>query len=256
MAPSIPALTTVTNRFLFCLPNAKVVAEVAAEVLSAAQAGSVVLDATTGDPAMVEALALRFSQAGSAYLDCEVGGSSQQMASGQALLLLGGTADQIADLAPVLEALSPHRFHLGPAGAGTRMKLALNIAIGLHRAVLAESLTFAEANGISGDTALAVLRAGAGYSRAMDVKGEKMLREEFHPQARLAQHAKDVDQILATAAAVGAWTPLSALHQGLLQLAIGQGLGPLDNSAIIRLYRGTAAASAQPERTEDSSQTP
>ena len=96
------------------------------------------------------------------------------------------------------------------------MKLALNIAIGLHRAVLAESLAFAENNGIDPALALAILKAGPAYSRAMDVKGAKMLARDFTPEARLAQHLKDVRLILETGRRTGSRLPLSAVHEALL----------------------------------------
>ena len=40
--------------------------------------------------------------------------------------------------------------------------------------------------------ALDILKAGAAYSFVMDAKGEKMVRRDFSPQARLSQHLEDV----------------------------------------------------------------
>jgi len=85
---------------------------------------------------------------------------------------------------------------------------------------------------------LDVLRNSAAYSRAMDVKGERMLTGDFTPAARLAQHAKDVRLIRALAAEAGARVPLSELHAALLQEAIDAGRGVLYNSAVIETFRG------------------
>ncbi len=117
------------------------------------------------------------------------------------------------------------------------MKLALNLVLGLNRAVLAEGLTFAEALGLDPQVALAVLQAGPAWSRVMETKGAKMLRRDFVPEARLSQHLKDVRLILAAGERAGAPLPLSALHQELLERAEAAGFGAADNSAVIEAWR-------------------
>jgi 3-hydroxyisobutyrate dehydrogenase-like beta-hydroxyacid dehydrogenase len=71
----------------------------------------------------------------------------------------------------------------------------------------------------------------------MDLKGRKMLERDFAPQARLAQHLKDVRLMLEAAAEAGAKLPLSEQHRQLLEQAEAAGLGALDNSAIIEVFR-------------------
>jgi 3-hydroxyisobutyrate dehydrogenase-like beta-hydroxyacid dehydrogenase len=128
-------------------------------------------------------------------------------------------------------------FHTGPAGTGTRMKLAMNLVLGLQRAVLAEGLEFARSSGIDPQLALEVLKAGPAYSRAMDTKGPKMLSGNFEPEARLAQHWKDVRLIQKSALANGASLPLTEVHETLLRAASDAGWGAEDNSAIIKVFR-------------------
>jgi 3-hydroxyisobutyrate dehydrogenase len=71
----------------------------------------------------------------------------------------------------------------------------------------------------------------------MEAKGPKMVQGEFTPQARLAQHSKDVRLILEEAKRGGAALPLSAVHLELLERAEEAGLGEMDNSAIIRVIQ-------------------
>jgi 3-hydroxyisobutyrate dehydrogenase-like beta-hydroxyacid dehydrogenase len=70
----------------------------------------------------------------------------------------------------------------------------------------------------------------------MDIKGQKMLEGDFTPEARLAQHLKDVKLILKTGAATGARLPLSRVHESLLSEAAELGCGAEDNSAIIKVF--------------------
>ncbi|MCL4782087.1 MAG: NAD(P)-dependent oxidoreductase [Bryobacterales bacterium] len=236
-APSPEAVVQRCRRIFFSLPGPGEVRETIATLLPSLPPGGTILDTTTGDPADVERHAALLHANGIHYLDCEIGGSSKQAAAGEAIVICGGSEDAFAAARDLLDVLSPKVFHTGAAGTGTRMKLALNIAIGLHRAVMAESLAFAEKNGIEAGRALEILKAGPAYSRAMDVKGMKMLSRDYTPEARVAQHLKDVRLILETGGGVGARLPLSELHRQLLEEAVERGFASLDNSSVIELFR-------------------
>jgi 3-hydroxyisobutyrate dehydrogenase-like beta-hydroxyacid dehydrogenase len=198
--------------------------------------GTMILDTTTGDPEMVEAIACRLADKNIFYLDTEIGGSSRQVETGEAIVICGGDHDSYMNAREILSSIGKTIFYTGAAGTGTRMKLALNLAIGLHRAVLAESLEFAQANGIERERALEILKAGPAYSKAMDVKGAKMLTGDFTPEARLQQHLKDVRLILETGARRGAHLPLSQVHEAILAEAVECGFGSEDNSAVIKVF--------------------
>ena len=63
---------------------------------------------------------------------------------------------------PVIMSWSERRFHVGPLGSGARLKLVVNLVLGLNRAVLAEGLALAGACGIDAAAALEVLKQYAG----------------------------------------------------------------------------------------------
>jgi 3-hydroxyisobutyrate dehydrogenase-like beta-hydroxyacid dehydrogenase len=236
VSPSPEDVVQHCRRVLFSLPAPPEVLDTVNRIEQYIVTGSVILDTTTGDPQLVEATARRLRTRQVAYLDCEIGGSSRQTAAGEVIVICGGDEDAFNRCGDLLRAISDRVFHTGAAGTGTRMKLALNIAIGLHRAVLAESLEFAAANGIDRDRALQILKAGPAYSKAMDIKGTKMLSGDFTPEARLAQHLKDVRLILKAGEATGARLPLSRVHESLLSEAAELGYGAEDNSAIIKVF--------------------
>lgn len=226
------------ERFILCLPTSTIAREVLGDVESALERGAIVIDATTGDPADAETNHARLAKLGIQYLDATVGGSSRQTLAGGAIVMAGGAPAAFERCTDIFSAFARKSFHVGPAGSGARMKLVLNLALGLNRAVLAEALNFARASGIDPQLALAVLTAGPAYSAAMDAKGEKMIREDFTPEARLSQHLKDVRLILESAAASGARVPLSEVHRRLLETAERQGYGAADNSAVIKAFGG------------------
>ena len=120
------------------------------------------------------------------------------------------------------------------------MKLVTNLVLGLNRAALAEGLAFANQLNLDREQALFLMKESMAYSRIMDTKGDKMLRRDYSPQAKLSQHLKDVRLI---EAAVGneLVLPLTAAHKMLLERAESMGLGALDNSAILEAIEAPTA---------------
>lgn len=226
-----------SDLILLSLPTSKTVDDVISTLIRHLRAGQTIVDTTTGHPGDVESIAAKLEKMGVDYLDATVGGSSEQARNGQAIVMCGGPSETFASCSDLFDDMALRVFHLGPAGSGSKMKLAVNLVLGLNRAVLAEGLIFAERLGLDPATSLEVLRSGPAQSQVMETKGEKMLKSDFTPQARLAQHLKDVQLILQTGASVNALLPLSHVHRQLLEELTADGRGDLDNSAIIEAFR-------------------
>jgi len=227
---------TVCNQVLLSLPTLRETEIVLRDAEPALRPGHLILDTTTGEPEQAEAIHHRLATQGVRYLDATVSGNSEQVASGDDVLtMVGGDADAFAAARKLLRTITPRVRHVGPCGSGARMKLVTNLVLGLNRAVLAEGLCFAEQLGFTRRAALDVLLASKAYSAVMDTKGEKMVTEDFTPQARLSQHLKDVRLMLAAAKAKRFPLPLTTAHRKLLEAAEAAGLGALDNCALIKV---------------------
>jgi 3-hydroxyisobutyrate dehydrogenase-like beta-hydroxyacid dehydrogenase len=195
------------------------------------------MDTTTGEPAQSAALGERLAARGVRYLDAPISGSSEQTRRGEATVIVGGPRETFEACADLWRVMGAKTFHVGPCGSAARMKLITNLVLGLNRAALAEGLAFAEALGVSPAAALEVMTGSNAYSRAMDVKGRKMVERDFTVQARLSQHLKDVRLMLQAAGEAGVALPLADTHRRLMELAEAAGLGDLDNCAIIEILR-------------------
>lgn len=224
------------RRVLLSLPDSNVVDAVLADAGPSLAAGQIIIDTSTGDPGRAAATGQRLAEQGVHYLDATISGSSQQVHDGQSVVLAGGPPQALEQCEDLFRSFSRRWFHLGPCGRGSQMKLVSNLVLGLNRAALAEGLWLGKALGLDPEIVLGVLRESMAYSRIMDTKGEKMIRGDFSPQARLSQHYKDVRLMLEAAAAAGAELPLTQAHARLLELAESIGCGALDNSAIIRVF--------------------
>jgi 3-hydroxyisobutyrate dehydrogenase-like beta-hydroxyacid dehydrogenase len=225
------------QRVIFSLFTSDQVEEVFDRMNSWPLQGRIVVDTSTSDPQLTVAVGERLARSGVRYLEAPFSGSSEQTRNHQSTALVSGDRDVFGACRDLWNCLAAKTFYVGPWGNAAKMKLVTNLVLGLNRAVLAEGLVFAEATGLQMEDALQVLLNSPAYSRTMDAKGPKMVNSEFTPQARLAQHIKDVKLILEEASRGSASLPISSVHLELLEHAEAAGLGDLDNSSIIRVIQ-------------------
>lgn len=228
---------TKCRRVIISLYTTEVVEAVLVQLDEGLHEGQILIDTTTGEAVQAAALGARMAARGVRYLDAPVSGSSQQTRAGEATVMVGGDDVTFAECSDLWQVMGRKVFHVGPCGSASRMKLISNLVLGLNRAALAEGLAFAEALGVSPAAALEVMAGSHAYSRAMDVKGRKMVERDFSVQARLSQHLKDVRLMLDAARAAGLALPLTETHRRLMEQAEAAGLGAQDNSAIIEVLR-------------------
>lgn len=222
---SVDAVASVAGAVFLCLPDSSHTAS----VLAGIPMDRLVVDATTGAPEAMEA----FGNARRLYVDATIGGSSNHLRRGEAIVMAGAGDDAFEQAAPLLAALSSTVIRCGGPGTGARMKLVFNMVLGLNRAALAEGLAFGESQGLESELILRVLQSGPAASRIMETKGPKMLARDYTPEARLRQHHKDVRLMLSA----GFQAPLTEAHERVLAEAEAMGLGDSDNSALIEVYR-------------------
>lgn len=241
---SVAEVARSAERLVLALPTSEISAAVCLgdEGIGAnATPGTVVADATTMRPSEAIAIGEQLAAHGVAYLDASISGSSAMAAERDIVVMVGGDADALGRVRPVLDAVARSVRHVGDAGAGARTKLIVNLMLGAHRVVLAEALVFGEKAGLDLDVLLEVLRDGAAYSRAMDGWGPRMIAGDHgRPMSRIRQHAKDVRLILEEGAAVGAPLWMASTVGQVLLVAQEQGLADEDNSAVIEALRRLA----------------
>jgi 3-hydroxyisobutyrate dehydrogenase-like beta-hydroxyacid dehydrogenase len=207
------------------------------ELLPAVAAGTVVLCTSTCDPDRMEALGRRLAGSRIRFLETPVSGTSEQVRQGDGVGLIGGDPKTAEEIAPVLDALFPRRFHIGRIGDGGRAKLAVNLILGLNRMALAEGLTFAERMGLDPRAFLAVAKGAASYSQVMETKGEKMLARDFAPEGRVRQTLKDVHMMLEQGERLKQELPMLKVHCDVLEACVRAGEAERDNSIIVEEIR-------------------
>jgi 3-hydroxyisobutyrate dehydrogenase len=132
-------------------------------------------------------------------VDCPVLGSAAPAQRGELVMLASGPPEAVERCRPFFAAVAERVLELGPAGAGSRMKMVTNNWIMSTVAAVAESIALAEALGVDGARfleAIAGTEVDQGYAQ---VKGRMMLERSYPVQMSLANAVKDAHLAVAAA---------------------------------------------------------
>jgi 3-hydroxyisobutyrate dehydrogenase-like beta-hydroxyacid dehydrogenase len=117
-------------------------------VFAGAAPGTAVVVVSTIPSATVLELRAEGAPLGVTVVDCGVSGGPDAAASGELVCMIGGSADEVDQVRPVLDVISCLVLHMGPPGAGLAAKLARNLITYGSWLAAFEAQELAEAAGI------------------------------------------------------------------------------------------------------------
>jgi 3-hydroxyisobutyrate dehydrogenase-like beta-hydroxyacid dehydrogenase len=117
-------------------------------VFAGAQRGTTVVIVSTISTATVKELHAEGAAYGVTIVDCGVSGGPSAAASGELVCMVGGSAEDVERVRPVLDVISCLVLHMGPHGAGLAAKLARNVVQYGSWLAAFEAQELAEAAGI------------------------------------------------------------------------------------------------------------
>src|SRR3984885_4534920 len=126
-------------------------------VLKAKLAGKLVIDMSTVRPATMKSAGTAALRQGAAFVECPVGGSTAPAKEGKLLGLVGGAKVDVAKATPILEQLCRRIEHVGELGAGSMMKLAVNLPLLVYWQALGEALTICKPLNLPADRLVGIL---------------------------------------------------------------------------------------------------
>jgi 3-hydroxyisobutyrate dehydrogenase len=201
--------------------------------LAGAAPGTWLIESSTASVGWIKELAAAAKKRECELLDAPVTGSKPQAASGELLFLVGGSAEALAAVRPVLAVMSREVLHLGPIGSGATLKLINNFLCGVQAASLAEAMSLLAASGLDREKSVAVLTAGAPGSPLVKILTARAAANDFTPNFVLRLMAKDLtyarEEGERHGVAMNSATPAIADFEK----AIAAGYGEKDFSAVI-----------------------
>jgi 3-hydroxyisobutyrate dehydrogenase len=132
-----------------------------------------------------------------AFVDAPVSGSRVPAQNGQLLILASGPPEAVETLDPIFSVLGRSTLWLGPAGAGSKMKLVLNTWLAFQTEGAAESAALAEGFGLESTDLFRALRGNPLASDYALAKLERMVAGDYHADFSLDMALKDLDLVTA-----------------------------------------------------------
>lgn len=157
-------------------------------VFAGARSGSLIIDASTGDPQTVTAMYREAKQNQIDYIEAPISGGEPQSAgtdgaaAGNITFMVGGDKHAFERALPILQTLGAHAIYLGPSGSGSIVKLLSNHVAGLVNLVLAETFTLGAAAGFGFETLLEVFaHTDANTYMMSHYIAQRLHRRDFEP---------------------------------------------------------------------------
>lgn len=217
------------------LPDDAVIREVVldAGLLRNARNGLIHVVTSTISVAFARELAQLHEEAGLGYVSAPVLGRPNVAASGQLNILVGGKADAVAAIEPVLAALSKKVWKLGdnPAKANAA-KLAANMMIAMAIEAMAEGVVLTESVGLDRADFFELMLGTLFAGRAYESYSAQITERSFEPgfKARLA--LKDMRLASDLSKEIGLTLPMLDAVRDRLSSAVSAGLGEKDWSVM------------------------
>jgi 3-hydroxyisobutyrate dehydrogenase len=204
--------------------------------------GAVFADLSTTSIDLALALADAGRDAGVDVLDVEMSGSTAQVDAGELVMFVGGDADVLERVRPLLAPIARTVIHLGSHGAGAKMKLAVNLLLGVEMEAIAEAIAFGEAVGLDRSRLLDGLEQVSVISPAHRAKLDNARRDEYPVAFALRLMHKDFGLILRTAREAGIELPATMASAEVSAAADEAAVEDEDFSFVIRQLQTAAAA--------------
>ncbi len=221
-------------------------------VLSRGHPGLIFIDHSTIKPASARKIAAHLTAAGIAALDAPVSGGQIGAINGTLTIMVGGEPEALERVRPVLEAEGKTITWIGPSGAGQIAKAANQIMVAAQMVAMGELLLLAQKAGADPVRVVEAIRGGAAQCWTLDVKPQRLFQGVRTPGFKARMQAKDLNIILETAREYGMPLPATAVNAQLFQAMLENGLGELDNSAVIAVLENLAGIHlVEPDRTEN-----
>lgn len=202
-------------------------------ILPALGPGKTVVQSSTIDPASSESFRAAVAGAGARYLEAPFTGSKPAAEQRQTVYYLGGDADLISEVEPLLALASTTRLHIGDHQQAATLKLAMNLNIAAQMEALAESLTLVRRSGVADDVYFDALSRNVACSGLVKLKEPKLRTGDFAPQFSVKHMAKDL-RLAGGIEGAGEFPVLQAIRKRMAA-AEQAGFGDEDFAAIAKL---------------------
>lgn len=193
--------------------------------------GALLIDMSSSKPREARDHAARLTALGLHHMDCPVSGGTVGAENGSLVMMAGGLAADFQRAQTLLKVFGRSTY-VGPHGAGQLTKLANQMIVGGTIGVVAEALLLASRGGADISRVREAMIGGFADSRILQLHGERMVKRDFAPRARLAVQLKDMRNAMDCCDEMGMDLPIVSFMEQLYAQADLHGLSDLDHSGL------------------------
>jgi len=206
-------------------------------VLAGMKEGKKFVDMSTVDEETSKEIATAITAKKGIFLEAPVSGSKGPALQGQLVILAAGDKALCEEAQPCFDVMGKRTFFLGEVGAGARMKLVVNMMMGIQIAALSEGLAVGTKAGLEGNDILEVLKEGALNCPMYSLKGPAMIEGKYPTAFPLKHQQKDVRLAIGLGDQLGQPMPVAAAANETLKAARAAGYGDDDMSKVYEVVK-------------------
>lgn len=215
-------------------------------VLVGARPGTVLVDMTTSEPALSRRIAEAAAARGAASVDAPVSGGDVGARNATLSIMVGGEAQAVEVVRPLLEIMGKTIRHHGPPGSGQHAKMVNQILVAAGMIGVCEALIYASRTGLDPALVIESVAGGAAGSWAIENLAPRIIKGDYAPGFYIEHFLKDIRIALAEARRVGLELPGLELAEKLYRHASELGLGRKGTQALYLAVE--ASGSDRPHR--------
>ena len=213
-------------------------------LIDAAKAGAVLVDLSSVLPSTPRKVEERARARGVNFLEAPVSGGVTGARAATLAVMVGGDAAVLERVRPILQAIGPNIYHVGPVGAGNTIKAINNMMSSVNAITMMEGFAVGLKAGLSLETLHDVVKASSGNSNALARVHRALIPRDFEPGFKVALMNKDLETFTNIAKELHVPVSFANVAQRYQQTALAAGLGEKDTSVIFTLIEQMAALAA------------
>ena len=221
-------------------------------LLSVAPRGTLFLDCSTINVGEAREAARLALQAGHRSVDAPVSGGVVGAEAGTLTFMVGGTAEDVDAVRPLLDVMGKRAVHCGDHGAGQAAKVCNNLILGVSMIAVSEAFVLGEQLGLSHQALFDVASAASGQCWALTtncpVPGPvptSPANRDYQPGFAGALMAKDLNLAVNALRSTGVAGRMGPLAAEIYDTFAAEGGAGKDFSAIINDIRAKSTSTPQ-----------
>src|SRR6266700_5143162 len=222
-------------------PDVEAMYLAAGGLVESAKPGTILIDLSSVLPSTPRKIEPVAKKRGVHFLEAPVSGGVSGARAATLAIMVGGEAEPLSRARPVLLAIGPNIFHVGPVGAGNTVKAINNMMACVNSLAMMEGLVLGLKAGLDPMIIHDVVKASSGGSKALDRIPRAIIPRDFETGFKVFLMNKDLETFNTIAKELHVPVSFSNVAQRYEQAAMAAGLADKDTTVVMTIIEKLAA---------------